>query len=309
MNDDSDGIDPGRTATPGDTILEIPSSSGSIVPGRTIFRKFRVIRKLGRGGMGEVWLVRHQWLQCLRALKVIDSGLLAHPAPLERFKREARAMVVFSGPQNPHAVAVHDAQFAVDGTYIEMEYVRGRTIAELLQPGEPMPLPWIARVVGQLCDVLDVAHAHMIVHRDLKPSNLMLVDGHPPGQEHLKVLDLGLVKILGADSRTALITHGFLGTPAYASPEQVWGQGDLDGRSDLFSIGVILYEFLTGHRPFRSILHIGTGPPPPLAEMNPRIQAPPALEQLVFRCLAIDPNDRPRSAAALAEQLSRALAS
>src|SRR5262249_42720005 len=145
-----------------------------------------------------------------------------------------------------------DARMARDAAFIEMEYVRGQSLNKLLKTGVPMPLDWVGRILEQLCDVLEVAHALKIVHRDLKPANLMLVDGRPPGKEQLKVLDFGIAKILEGDEGSLDFhtkTECFVGSAPYSSPEQVTS-GTLDVRSDLYSVGVILFEFLAGHRPF-----------------------------------------------------------
>jgi serine/threonine protein kinase/uncharacterized caspase-like protein len=279
-----------------------PSGTPEIQPGQIVFDKYRVQRLLGSGGMGNVWLVTHLELGSERALKVIRRAMGLDPAIRARFAREARVMARFS---HPNAVTIHDARLAGDEALIEMEYVAGKNLSEILTTGVAQPLDWTARILEQLCDVLDAAHQIGIVHRDLKPRNLMLVDGRPPGKEHLKVLDFGLVKILGTELPDELTSPGvFLGTALYASPEQI-EEAHLDARSDIYSVGVILYELLTGHRPFRGStskivyqqVHVR---PPPFYEVNPDVRVPAKVEELVHRCLAKDPADRPQSARALA---------
>src|SRR6185437_3689489 len=134
--------------------------------------------------MGTVWLVRHVELDALRALKLIISGSAFDPQMRARFRREARAMARLS---HPNAVTVHDVRIGRDSAFIEMEFIRGQSLDQLMRPGVPMPLDWIARLLEQLCDVLQEAHNNKVVHRDLKPSNLMLVADRPPGKELLKV--------------------------------------------------------------------------------------------------------------------------
>ncbi len=275
--------------------------------GQIIFDKYLIERKLGEGGMGEVWLVRHLGLNVPRAVKLIHANVAFDSERRARFRLEARVMARFS---HPNAVVVHDAIVHLDddAAFIEMEFIKGQSLNKLLKPGVAMPLDWTARILEQLCDVLQEAHALKIVHRDLKPANLMLVDGRPPGKEQLKVLDFGIVKILGGDlaSSDCQTNPGdFMGSPPWSSPEQA-SAAPIDGRSDLYSVGVMLYEFLTGHRPFSgdawNLLynHCHTSPPP-FAERNPNVVVPPEIERVVMRCLAKNPDDRPQSARELAD--------
>ncbi len=289
-------------------------ADGNLAQGQVIFGKYIVERSLGKGGMGAVWLVRHKELDAYRALKLIIASVAFDPEMRARFRREARTMARFS---HPNAVAVHDADARSESVaaYIEMEYVEGQSLNQVLKAGVPMPLDWTARILEQLCDVLQAAHDHGIVHRDLKPGNMMLVADRPEGKEFLKVLDFGIAKILGNDAGAAPEDDGvhtvqghFMGTPVYASPEQAIGEG-IDHRSDIYAVGVILYEFLTGHRPFaagrRALLdHLST-PPPPFKEKNPEVDVPPEIEQLVLRCLEKDPVHRPQTARDLAEEFNR----
>lgn len=294
------------------------TTPGTVVgTGQILFGKYEVVRQLGKGGMGAVWLVRHCDLNVLRALKTIEEGISNDAEAHSRFRREAEVMARFI---HPHAVTVHDARLtAGDVAFIEMEYVEGQPLNKFLKAGTPMPLDWIARILEQLCDVLQVASEKGIVHRDLKPSNLMLLDGLPPGREHLKVLDFGIAKLVGDDARreSSLKTTGYLGTPSYSSPEQCKGHDrpdtPIDARSDLYSVGVLLYEWLTGHRPFVgnpvNVLHdqIHT-PPPPFSTKTKTPRGGPALEQFTLRCLSKSPARRPQSARKLYEEFLTALA-
>ncbi len=286
---------------------------GEVAPGRILFNRYLVEKKLGEGGMGTVWLVRHIELDVLRALKLIVSGIAFDPLPQARFKREARVMARLS---HPNVVAVYDARMAKDAAFIEMEFVKGQSLNKLLKPGVAMPLDWTARILEQLCDVLQEAHAHKVVHRDLKPANLMLVDGRPPGKEQLKVLDFGIAKILGGDLASGDFRTNpgdFMGSAPWSSPEQA-SAAPIDARSDLYAVGVILYELLTGYRPFSGPIirvlynHVST-PPPSFAERNPSVVVPPEIERVVMRCLEKDPNLRPQSARELAEEFAVAFGS
>src|SRR5512135_868927 len=303
---------PGLSTPPTGDSDESLVISGQIRPGQTLFGRYLVDSQLGEGGMGTVWLVRHLELGTFRALKLIIPSSAIDLQARARFKREARVMAQLS---HPNVVVVHDARMGKDAAFIEMEYIRGQSLNKVMRPGVPMPLDWTARLLEQLCDVLQEAHDHKIVHRDLKPSNLMLVEGRAPGRERLKVLDFGIAKILeaepeagGSEFRTS--TGAFMGSALWTSPEQASG-GTIDGRSDLYSVGIILYEMLTGYRPFVGQLtkvifdHLYT-PPPKFAEKNPNVNVPPEVEQVVLRCLAKDPDERYQSARELAAAFFRA---
>ena len=289
-----------------DAFWDTVETSGLFQPGQLIFNRYIVQRKLGGGGMGDVWLVTHKELNTDRALKVIVSRISFDSQARVRFKREAQAMAAF---HHPNAVVVHDARLTdQDVAYIDMEYVEGRALSDVLRKGEPMPLAWIARVLDQLCDALSEAHAKGIVHRDLKPANLMLLDGREPGREQLKVLDFGIAKIMkeGENTESSPMTQTgvFLGTPFYASPEQA--DGHADTRSDIYAVGVLLCEFLTGYRPFtgpaaRVLVDVMTKLPPPFATLNPSVECPMGIEGLVMRCLSKKPEDRPQTVRELAD--------
>ena len=330
----SPGSDPGPGRNPGSAWSggsDIGGSAGGmsrrgivgmIEPGQTLYSKYQVLRKLGGGAMGDVWLVRHVTLKSQHALKVIVPNFATNYLALMRFQREFEVMATL---RHEHAVTIYDACIDDDGGYIDMEYVEGQTIHDVLgtargrpdlDPSEPlMPLDWIARVLEQLSEVLQAAHEKGIVHRDLKPSNLMLVGGRKPGKEYLKVLDFGIAKIRddpeGAAGRdheeNANKTQGFIGTPSYGSPEQALGLEDVDGRADLYSVGIMLYEFITGRLPFRGnhwqVMSLNaTAPPPPFVATNLKLRPMPEVERVVLRILSKEPGRRPQAARALFEE-------
>jgi serine/threonine-protein kinase len=232
-------------------------------------------------------------------------------------------------------VAVYDFKRTQSVGYIEMEFVRGRSLTDILKDhdNQPMPLDWTARVLDQLCAVLQEAHDHRdektgkpkpIIHRDLKPSNLMLVDpkdrADPP---KLKVLDFGIAKMVEEDGGGADLTvtaaGDLIGTPTYMSPEQIRvgferddDKLEIDGRSDLYSTGVVLYHLLTGTLPFRGskmallAAHLNN-PPLPMKEANPKAVVPAEVERVVMQCLEKDPAKRPQSARELAEMFRAAV--
>ncbi len=297
---------------------------------KVIFGKYRLIEKIGEGGMGSVWLVHNVELDRKSAIKLIKAEIAQNDKGWRRFRREAQLMAKL---EHPNAVAVYDFKRTQGMGYIEMEFVRGRSLDKILQErqGEPLPLDVVTDIVDQLCSVLQEAHTYAdettgkskaIIHRDLKPSNLMILDRKPPGQ-NLKVLDFGIAKMVDEDVQGATELTGagdILGTPAYMSPEQIRGTDEngepqeIDGRSDLYSTGVMLYQLLTGVLPFRgnrmSILasHL-TKAPPPLREANPKLTVPPEVERVVLQCLEKDPSKRPGSPRELAVRFRSAAGS
>jgi serine/threonine protein kinase len=250
--------------------------------------------------MGQVWHVRHIDLDADRALKMLTGGLGGHPEMSRHFRREARVMASLS---HPHAITVHDARFANDMTFIDMELLVGRTLADILRAEPPgRPLDWTARILEQLCDVLQAAHDRGIIHRDIKPTNIMLLDGRPEGREFVKLLDFGLASVAGQDVFGA---GQIIGTPTYMSPELCRGE-PVDHRSDLYSLGVTIYEILAGRKPFsggspiRLIEMILSEPPPPMRTFRPDL--PEKVDELILSCLAKAPDDRPGSAREVAER-------
>src|SRR5262249_7635684 len=224
--------------------------------GNLVFGKYRLIKKIGEGGMGEVWRVWHVGLKTERALKLIKPEYAHNTKGWKRFEREAQLMAKID---HPNAVAVYDFDRKQSVGYIEMQFVRGQSLAELLteRHDQPMPLPWTVQILDQLCAVLQEAHGYVdeddhkakpIIHRDLKPSTLMLVQPkHESDPPKLKVLDFGIAKMVEDEGGGELTGAGDLvGTPAYMSPEQIRGgferdgqRHELDGRSDLYSTGVV----------------------------------------------------------------------
>ena len=263
--------------------------------GQVVFGKYLLLQKIGEGGMGEVWLVENTQLERRSALKLIKQEIAQNKKGWSRFEREARLMAKLT---HPNAVAVYDFKRTHSIGYIEMEFVRGCSLDKYLADfkGQAMPLLWTAQILEQLCSLLQDAHGYVdekrgqvkpIIHRDLKPSNLMLVDKKPPGQ-NLKVLDFGIAKMIEEEGSPELTGAGDLvGTPAYMSPEQIRGgmtkegTGDIDGRSDLYSVGVLLYQLLTGYLPFTGISKMAmlaahlNWQPPPMIEANPNAHVPP----------------------------------
>ena len=285
-----------------------------------LFGKYRVIHKLGGGGMAFVWLVEHVRLEQKRALKIIKSEVAEKPANRLRFKQEAKILAKLS--RHPNAVPVHDTDMVGRFAYIEMEYLEGKTLRDCFTQDEPLPLTEVVWILRELCDVLGEAHDLGIVHRDIKPQNIMIVDDPSSRERRVKVLDFGIAKILkDAAPDTGLMTmhtEAYMGTVPYSSPEQLGvtldGQKEptVDHRSDIYSLGVLLYEMLVGKRPFSGdqtklmYAHAYT-PPPSFAEHAPNADVPGPVEEVVLRCLEKNPANRPQSARELFDSFQAAV--
>jgi serine/threonine protein kinase len=269
--------------------------------------RFRIEREIGRGGMGTVYLATHLGLERPVAVKIIKREFAADQDVADRFLREARTMAKL---RHPHAAMIFDAGSLPDGRhFIIMEFVEGETLSQALAREGRFTFNQAVQIATQVCDVLDEAHRIGIIHRDLKPSNIIL------SERGVCVLDFGVAKVLAsaAESTTTHVSTGsgqLVGTPRYMSPEQCLGQR-VGARSDLYSLGVLLYEMLTGRPPFvdplQSALLVkqATAAPPPLPKL--RQDVPRSLALAVHTLLAKRPEDRPRTATAAKALLERSL--
>lgn len=279
--------------------------------GKTLLNRYRIVRALGEGGMGKVFLARQTDLNRDVVIKVMHEHVAQDPRFQNCFQQETQAMAAF---QHPYAVALYDAQLvSSEGPCIIMEYVKGKTLDIVLRENKRFTPQRASRLLGQLCEVLYDAHQKNIVHRDLKPSNLMVMEADTQF-EKLKVMDFGLAKLGNAPSIKQMSESGgeyMLGTPAYVSPEQARGE-DVDHRTDIYSTGVVLYELLTGHLPFDGLSTMDTllahaiEPPPPMS--NEEIWIPPRIEQVIMKCLSKRPEERYNSARELHQRYMEALA-
>jgi len=279
--------------------------SGSLFEIGTIFLgKYEVERVLGKGGMGVVLAVRHRDLDELFALKVLHPRLNAQSSIIARFVREARTAARLT---SDHVARVHDVgrlDDAVGTFYMLMEHLVGQDLGEILSVRKRLPLDEVLEFILQACDGLTEAHALGLVHRDLKPANMFVTHRHT-GEAQLKLLDFGVTKHLHAEELT--LTGSLIGTPRYMSPEQLRSSRGADARSDIWALGVILYELTTGQRPFAGdsltvyISDVLTRAP--AAPRNLLAELPPEFDAIVLRCLEKDPERRYASLAPLMSDL------
>ncbi len=262
--------------------------------------RYEILGELGRGAMGVVYKATDPVIGravAVKTIKLSEEGTgLSRPELLSRFQTEARAAGLLT---HPNIVVVFDAGEEEGLYYITMELVEGKSVQALLDAGHAFPLPRVLRIMEQTCSALQFAHERNVVHRDIKPANIMLT-----GDDTVKVTDFGTAKILqfGTVQQTAHV----MGTPSYMSPEQVKGRA-VDGRSDIFSLGVMLYEMITGEKPFPGqsittvIYKIVNEEPVPPRQINPSIH--PGISAAVMRALAKEPEDRYQSCRELLEDL------
>jgi len=288
---------------------------GAWAEGSVIRGKYRILSKIGQGGMGAVYKALHLAFDELRALKVMAPELLSDQLFVKRFKHEA---VITRRLQHPNAVRVDDIDESDDGRpFIVMEYIEGRSLKKLIQDEGPLPVPRVCSIIKQVAAALDAAHRLGMIHRDIKPENIVLV-ATPEGEE-AKVLDFGIAKVkearLGDIAGMTLTGTGVvIGTPQYMSPEQAMGKrGDeLDGRSDLYSLGIVMYQMLTADLPFKAdttmemlLAHMNT-PPTPICVLRPELRIPETIANLTMKLLEKNRELRPASARALIEEVEAA---
>ena len=284
------------------------SSIHPLRPGDLLAGKYRIESILGEGAMGIVFAARHIELQELRAIKLMLPAALGDAGGVERFLREARAAVRL---RSRHIARVLDIGRTDDGApFIIMEHLDGSDLRAVLASTGILPVADAVRYVAQACEGLAEAHAVGIVHRDLKPANLFLAR-EPNGEPCIKVLDFGIAKISVTADAPALEmtkTAEIIGTPMFMSPEQMRSTRDVDARTDVWALGVILFRALTGQAPFQGTTitqlcaAVVADPAPPPSSL--RAGLPPGLEAIVLRCLEKDPARRYRDAAELGAVLA-----
>lgn len=263
--------------------------------------KYRVEEVLGVGGMGRVVRASHLYLQQSFAIKILLPAMLENPQTVTRFLREAQAT---SRLKSEHIVRVLDVGTLPDGEpFMVMEYLEGSDLNQILRHHGPQLPGVVCDLMLQACEGLAEAHALGFVHRDIKPSNFY-VTRRPDGSMLLKILDFGISKVpVGGEDLTG--AHAMLGTPTYTAPEQLRSGREVDRRSDIWSLGVVTYQLLEGRAPFAGetfaelLLKVTTEPPGPMLA-----QLPPGLLDVIHRCLAKEPNQRPQDVGELARVLA-----
>jgi serine/threonine-protein kinase len=293
-----------NTLCPADgTALE---TTGDPLIGEILAGKYRVEERLSVGGMGAVYRGTHILMDKKVAIKVLRPSLAVDEKIVARFSREARAA---SRVSHPHALSVTDFGEAESGVvFLVMELLSGRTLKEVIRQEGSLPLARVVEIMRQICGALASAHAEGVVHRDLKSDNLMLINAS--GTDYVKVLDFGIAKInepLGGQDPGLTSPDLVVGTPQYMSPEQCSQLTEIDARSDVYSLGVVVFEMLTGHVPFRgesaTAVMLKQLQEPPPSVLDERKDLPAGVGLVVSRALAKRPEDRYQTVGELIEDL------
>ena len=274
--------------------------------GQIIDGKYRVDAKIGEGGMGAVYRAARLQIGDEVAIKILNAEQVSEPQARERFQREAQAAARL---KHANAVFIIDFGISSDGlVYLVMELLHGESLRQLIKQEGPLAAPVVAEILNQVCAALDEAHRLQIVHRDLKPDNINVKTTIKGLQ--VKVLDFGIAKLRDLATSNLTQTGSVMGTPRYMSPEQCMGE-EIDSRSDIYSLGIVLYEMLAGDVPFKRptstavVLQQVNEPPPPLRGVNPAVST--AVEAVVLQALAKRREARQQSARALAAAFSAAV--
>lgn len=280
--------------------------------GKVLADRYFVKEIIGKGGMGVVYLARHQMMDRLVALKMLQAELCQDEVSVRRFQQEAKAA---SALAHPHVITLHDFGVMPTGQpFLVMEFLEGIPLLDILKQQGPMEPKRAVKIFSEAAEGLYHAHKQGIVHRDLKPSNIILIN-HQGDPDFVKIVDFGLAKLMpwsGKESQHLTKTGEVFGSPIYMSPEQCMGK-PLGPTSDIYSLGITLFEALTGKPPFRGSNSIQTAskhmqdPPPRFFDVRPDLALPDGLERVVLKCLAKNPADRFQDMAAFRDALQAGL--
>ena len=295
---------------PGASVRPATQAAEPLV-GQTLNNRYLVEGKIGEGGFGAVYRGKQLATGREVALKILHSHNLGDPTIVARFRREAEAC---SKLRDPHTVTTYDFDQTADGTlYLAMELLRGRSLHQLQKAEGPFSPTRVLGIIDQVAQSLGEAHANGIVHRDMKPENVFIETRE--GQDHVKVLDFGIAKMMSGEKEVQALTAigQTLGTLEFMSPEQLRGL-KLDGRSDIYALGMMSYEMLTGALPFKGAktpieiinFHMKELPKPP-SQLRPDLGIPPAVDGVILKMVAKSRDDRHADAAALREHIAKAL--
>ena len=275
-------------------------AGGGDLVGEVVADRYHIKKKLGEGGMGQVYLAEHVKMGRRCAIKIMSPGSMNDADAISRFNREAANA---SRINHPHVCAIYDFGETQDGLiYLAMEFIEGQSLTAIIEEHGTLPLPRAAEMIQQAADALQAAHDLGIVHRDLKPDNIMVTTTR--GKDTVKVVDFGIAKAAGGGESNQKVTKtGFVvGTPEYMSPEQLAGDA-VDGRSDIYSLGLVFYRMITGTTPFpadsqqETMIKRLTDDPIPLATVRPDLKFPAELQRVLDRVLARNPSMRYPSSA------------
>ena len=286
------------------------SAPGTDLVGQVLADRYHVVRKLGEGGMGQVYLAEHVKMGRKSAIKVMSPSMVHDPDAVARFNREAANASRIS---HPNVCAVYDFGETPEGViYLAMEFIEGEPLTELLAREGELPVARAGAIFLQVADALQAAHDLGIVHRDLKPDNVMLSRGRD-GMDIVKVVDFGIAKAVGGrDTQKVTKTGLVVGTPEFMSPEQLAGD-PVDGRSDLYALALVFFKMLTGELPFAgttaqdTMVQRLTDEPATLAEVRPELRFPPGLQATLDTALARNPADRYQSTTKFANDVAGVL--
>ena len=305
-------LDPASTVPLTKVVVQSALESSQRLIGRTLNHRYLVEDKIGEGGFGAVFRGKQIATGREVALKILHPHNVSDETIVARFRREAEAC---SKLRDPHTVTTYDFDETEDGIlYLAMELLRGRSLHVLQKAEGPLDATRVLRMLDQVAESLGEAHANGIVHRDMKPENVF-IETRSDG-DYVKVLDFGIAKVISGDKEAKALTAvgQTLGTLEFMSPEQLRGQ-KLDGRSDIYALGMVAYEMLTGALPFKGLktpidiinYHLKQQPPPP-SKMREDLEIPPAVDEILLKMVEKDRDNRFENAEALRAAIAKALA-